>query len=135
MCATRDEMKKEAVKRMKALGIYGPAIKQFEKSNIVMVSEPNGGLYWADDDEREMIKQFEEKYGGLVYIVVRQYFEFGRCDSLLYVSKHKEEWDMDNEDINDRIPMSYTVNHDWPDGSEFGSIAVSPLVGGLVRVG
>ena len=133
MYATHEEMKQEAINRMKALSIYGPAIKQFDKDNIIMVSEPNGGLYWADDAEMEMIKQFEDEHDAVVYIVVRQYFKFGKCDSLLYVSKYKDEWEMDNEDIRDDIPMSYTVNHDWPDGSEFGSIGVRYFAGGLIR--
>lgn len=133
MYATYEEMKQEAINRMKALNIYGPAIKQFDKDNIIMVSEPNGGLYWADDAEMKMIKQFEDEHDAVVYIVVRQYFEFGKCDSLLYVSKYKDEWEMDNEDIRDDISMSYTVNHDWPDGSEFGSIGVRHFAGGLIR--
>ena len=135
MYATRKEMKQEAIKRMKVLGIYAPAIRQFQKDNIVMVSEPNGGLYWANDEEKEMIKQFEEKNEAVVYMIVRQYFEFGKCDSMLFVSKYKEEeWEMDNEDIQDNIVMSYTINHNWPDCSEFGSIGVKRFAGGLIRV-
>ena len=37
MKATREEMKAEAIKRMKKLGIYAETIKQFEKENLISI--------------------------------------------------------------------------------------------------
>ena len=134
--ATPEEMKEEAIRRMKKLNIIGDAIRQFKKEDIVMVSEPPfGGLYWYHDEEanfREM-KEFEKENGALVYMVVRAFTSFGKMDSYLFVSKYKEEWEMDNEFLDDNIAMTYTVNYDMPDCSEFGSIGIRKVSGGLLR--
>ena len=125
----------EAVKRMKTLGIFNDAIKQFQKQGIVMMSEPTGGLYWIDDEQKHLVQEFEQEYGSLVYLVVRSYTTVGRMDSFLYVSDEEEEWEMDNEDVADGYAMTFTHNYDAPWCSEFGTIAVAEKFGGLVRVG
>lgn len=133
---TREMKKEEAIKRMKALGIIDDAIKQFKNDDVVMVTEPPlGGLYWCSDEEKEMVRKFEEEHNALVYMVVRAFTQFGKMDSLLYVSDWQEEWEYENEDLRDGYAMSYTINHDMPDCSEFGSIAVKPMFGGLIRIG
>ena len=133
---TREMKKEEAIKRMKALGIIDDAIKQFKNDDVVMVTEPPlGGLYWCSDEEKEMVRKFEEEHNALVYMVVRAFTQFGEMDSLLYVSDWQEEWEYENEDLRDGYAMSYTINHDMPDCSEFGSIAVKPMFGGLIRIG
>ena len=132
---TREMKKEEAIKRMKALGIINDAIEQFKNDDIVMVTEPPlGGLYWLTNEEKEMVREFEEEHDVLVYMVVRAFTQFGKMDSLLYVSDWQEEWKYENEDLKDGYAMSYTINHDMPDCSEFGSIAVKPMFGGLIRI-
>ena len=134
MKVTREMKKEEAIKRMKALKIIDDAIKQFEKDDIVMVSEPPmGGLYWLNDEEKEMVREFEEEYNALVYMVVRSFTNFGKMDSLLFVSDYDEEYEMEMEDIKDGYVMTYTVNYDAPWCSEMGSIVVKPMFGGLLR--
>ena len=136
MNITREIKKEEAIKRMKKLNIIDDAVRQFKNEDIVMVSEPPfGGLYWLNDEEKEMVRKFEEENDALVYIVVRAFTNFGKMDSLLYVSNYEEEWEMDNEDLKDGYAMSYTINHDMPDCSEFGSIAIRSAGGGILRVG
>ena len=136
MNITREMKKEEAIKRMKKLNIIDDAVRQFKNEDIVMVSEPPfGGLYWLNDEEKEMVRKFEEENDALVYIVVRAFTNFGKMDSLLYVSDYEEEWEMDNEDLKDGYAMSYTINHDMPDCSEFGSIAICSAGGGILRIG
>lgn len=135
MSIPREIKKQEAIKRLKALNIIGDAIEQFERDDIVMVSEPPyGGLYWLNDEEKEMVEKFEEEYNALVYMVVRSFTNFGKMDSLLFVSDYDEEYEMEMEDITDGYVMTYTINHDMPMCSEMGSIVVKPMFGGLVRV-
>ena len=135
MKITREAKKEEAIKRLKALDISNDAVRQFEKDNIVMVSEPPfGGLYWLNDEEKQMVRKFEEEHDALVYMVVREFTGFGTMDSLLYVSDYEEEWEMDNVDLKDGYAMTYTINHNMTDCSEFGRIAVRPMFGGLVRI-
>ena len=135
MKVTREKKKEEAIKRMKALGIIDNAIKQFEEDDIVMVSEPPfGALYWLEDEEKEMVREFEEENNALVYMIVRAFTNFGKMDSLLFVSDYKEDWEMDHDAIVDGYVMSYTKNYDAPECSEMGSIVVKPMFGGLLRV-
>lgn len=133
MKVTREMKKEEAIKRMKALDIINDAINQFKTDDIVMVSEYMGALYWLNDEEKEMVRKFEDENDALVYMVVRSYTNFGKMDSLLFVSDYDEEWEMDHEDIKDGYVLSYTINHDMPYCSDMGSIGVKPMFGGLVR--
>lgn len=127
--------KQEAIQRMKALGIFSQTIKQF-KSGLVSYSEPPmGANYWVDDDQKKIIKEFEEENNALVYFVIRSYTEFGKLDAFLYVSDYEEEWEMDRADISDDYALAYVYNYDIPEYSEFGSVVVQNRFGGLVRVG
>ena len=127
--------KAEAIKRMEAIGIIPDAIKQFKNDDIVMVSEPPlGGLYWLNDEEKEMVRKFEQENNTLVYLVVRSFTNIGRMDNLFYVSDYDEEWFMDNADIEENYACVYVINHDMPDCSEFGTIAWKNVSGGILRV-
>ena len=130
----KEKQKAEAIKRMRKIGVIKEAIRQFEEEGIVMVSE-NGFLYWLNEDQFKMVNEFEEKYNGLVYMVIHNMTEFGELYSLLYVSQHDNEWKMDNEDLEDSIAMAYVKNVDDDFCSEFGCISIRNRFGGIVRVG
>ena len=90
MKITREEKKAEAIKRMKMLEIFPETVRQFEKQNLVSISEPPlGAFYWCDEEQRKIINQIEEEYNLLVYMGIMSYTEFGQMLSLLYVSDHK----------------------------------------------
>lgn len=131
------EVKKaEAVDRLRRMDIIEDAIIQFYEDDTVMVSKnPYGFLDELSDEQKELVKEFEAEYNGLVYLVNRCNTEFGELLSLFYVSDHEEEWDMDNEDIESGYAMVYCINIDCPDFSEFGSIAFRPVNGGVKRIG
>lgn len=136
MKITREIKKAEAIKRLRAIGIIGDAISQFKHEDTVMVSEnPYGFLYWLNDDQKQLVKEFEEEYNALVYLANFCTTEFGQLLSLLYVSDYEEEWSMDNADLSDGYAMTYCINLDCPDFSEFGSIAFRPINGGIKRIG
>lgn len=127
------KQKQEAIERMKMLKIYTQAIKEFEKENVINVSEHGGILFWLDDEQQETVKRFEEKYNAVVYHVIHNYTEFGELYSLLYVSQHEEEWDYDKDDIKHNIALCYVVNKDEESFSEFGSIGIKSQFGGVIR--
>ncbi len=127
------KQKQEAIERMKMLKIYSQAIKEFEKENVINVSEHGGILFWLDNEQQEMVKRFEEKYNAVVYHVIHNYTEFGELYSLLYVSQHEQEWDYDKDDIKHDIALCYVVNKDEENFSEFGSIGIKPQYGGVIR--
>lgn len=135
MNVLRDEKRMEAIKRMKKMNIFNNAIKQFAEDHAVMMSEPPiGGLYYLNTEQKEMVQDFENEYNALVYLVVRTHTNLGMMDSLFYVSDHKDEWEMDNENIAENLAFVYVVNHDMPDCSEFGTIAYRNVGGGILRV-
>ena len=134
MQISRERKIEEAVRRMKTLGIIDDAISQFQKDGIVMVSEPPfGALYTIDEEQKKLVEDFEKEHNAVVYMVVKCYSTIGKMDSFLYVSDYEEEWEMDNSDVSDGYPMTYTHNYDAPHCSEFGAIGVRQSFGGLLR--
>lgn len=127
-----EKQKIEAVKRMKALGLYPTVIKEFEEDGKLNLSEYNGLLYHLNDDEKEMVKTWEQDEC-LVYHVIKSQTSFGLLYSLLYVSDTEEEWEMENNDVKELTPFVYVINKTEPMFSEFGSITILPRNGGLVR--
>ncbi|MBQ9355480.1 MAG: hypothetical protein IJT84_07375 [Clostridia bacterium] len=66
MKITIEEKKREAIERMKTLKLYPNVIKEFEKENIVNMSENGGFLYWLNDEQKEIVSAFEAEHDVLV---------------------------------------------------------------------
>ena len=126
--------KQEAISRLNLLKIFPQAIKEFEQDLILNKSENDGLLFWLNETELKIVKNFENKYKALVYHVIHNYTEFGELYSLLYVSQHKEEWIYDKKDINRKNIFVYVYNVDNNSFSEFGNIGIELKNGGLVRL-
>lgn len=129
----KELQKQEAIIRMKMLDIYSQAIKEFDKEGVINKSEHGGILYWLDENEEKMVKQFEEEYKAVVYHVIHNYTDLGEMYSLLFVSKYEEEWGYDKDDLKHNIAVAYVKNIDDDFCSEFGSIGVKNMFGGLQR--
>lgn len=137
------DKKKEALKRMKNLGLMKDVIDAFKNDNVIHYSERINKqfpavLYWVTNEPRyvDAIKKFEEKYDALVYhCILTHTADWGDLFDMLYVSKHKEEWDMDNEGIKDGYVFVNSVNISEGMFSELSSIKVRPVMGGLERIG
>lgn len=128
----REIMKEEAVKRMEKLSILPEVITDF-REGIVYESD-QGFLIQLNDEQKEMVKAFEEKNGALVYLVCHEYTNIGELYDFLYISKYQEEWDADMTDLEANMPFAYVVNKSMPDCSKFGSIGILPIGGTIVRV-
>ncbi len=129
----KTEQKIEALARMKMLNLYPNIVKEFDKENIVNMSEHGGMLYWLNDEQKDLISEFEQKYNSIVYHAIHTYTEFGELISLLYVFKYEEEWQQDRDDIVEGYPLVYVINLEDDMCSEFGSIGIKQQFGGLVR--
>lgn len=131
----KEERFDEAIKRMKLLKLDKQCIEAF-KNGKVWESEGFGALYEVNDEEQKIINKFEANYKDcLVYHMIHNVYEFGECYSILYVSSDKYEWQQDKDDIKDGYVFAYVENVDDPWCSEFGSIAIKPSFGGLIRLG
>ncbi len=129
----KEKQKKEALERMKMLKLSPNIIKEFEKENIVNLSENGGILYWLDSDQQEMVDNFETEHNALVYHIIHDYTEFGELYSFLFVSQYEEEWEDEKEDLQSGYALAYVKNITDETCSEFGSICIRPQFGGLVR--
>lgn len=129
----RVKMVEEAVGRMCRLGMMPQVITKFRKQGTVLKSETAGILYDLNDEEKKAVTDWEEESGGIVYAAILSNMVFGRCLALLYVSAEDEEWELDREDLEGRVPLAYVANLDAPDCSELGSIGIASANGGLVR--
>lgn len=126
------DKKEEAIKRMEMVNLDRRCINAFKSGNV-WKSEAMGSLFELNEKEKEMVKEFEDEYKGLVYHIIYSETEFGTLYAMLYVSNHPEEWEMDNEDLKEGYPIAYVENISDPYSSEFGSIGIRPANGGLVR--
>lgn len=136
MNVSRENKKREAIARMKALKLFAPCIKAFKNNDEVQLSEMTGGLYEFSGNAEltAKVKEFEAEHNALVYHVIHTFTQFGELYNFLYVSDHEEEWMLDNEDIKENYALCYVWNKDDDWCSEFGTIAVRQKFGGLVRI-
>ena len=123
----------EALLRMKKLHLHENAVKEFYEEGKLNKSE-HGILYWLDEKEQNMIKEWEKETGCMVYHVILDEFEFGTCYSFLYVSEYSEEWTEDDKWLEQGCPIAYVMNVTRSDYSEFGSIGIRPAYGGVLRI-
>lgn len=140
MKVSREIKKVEAINRMKELGLFAPCIKAFKDRDEVQLSEQTGGLYEFSIDKEltTRVQEFEKKNNALVYHVIhtpmRLDSEVMDMYNFLYVSDYQEEYEVDNADIKEGYVFAYVWNKTIDYFSEFGSIAVKGMFGGLVRV-
>lgn len=131
----KKEIFDEAIERMKLLKLSKQCIKAFTDGKI-WESEGLGALYELTDEEQNIVDKFQKEHEGCyVYHMIHNVFPFGECYSMLYVSSDVDEWQRDKEDIKDGYVFAYVYNKDDEWCSEFGSIAIRPSFGGLIRLG
>ena len=128
--------KEEAIKRMKALDLYNPYIKAFKDKDEIFMSEMTGGVYEFSENTELVakVKSFEKENDALVYHVIRTMTQFGELYNFLYVSDYKEEWGIDNSDIEAGYALAYVWNKTDEWCAEFGTIGVVGKFGGIVRI-
>lgn len=128
----RKKMIREAVARMKMLDICPDAIREFKEQSIVNYSD-YGSLFWLPPRFQRAVKEFEEMDGGLVYHCIYNNLVFGECLTMLYISPHPEEWQVDRDDLIVGGAVAYVHNFTNPDFSEVGGVGVKPCFGGVLR--
>lgn len=141
MEASYEEMKAEAIRRMKQLGLIRDCIEKFDRYGLAMYSErcnlcgywKFGDLFDADEAMEKSIDEFNKTYDALVYAVIRNYTELGIMDTYLFVSKNKDEWVYDDRLMAENAQYAYVKTHGSSWGGEFGRVGVRPAGGGLLR--
>ena len=128
--------KSEAVRRLKKIDYFEDHLENFIKEDIIYRTEFDGVEFFLSEEEKEHVSTFENKHGALVFHVIKSLTEFGTLYSLLYVSRHEEEWSTDFNlisDLNEIEAFAYVLNITVPDFSEFGYIRIKNRIGGIIR--
>lgn len=136
--------KQEAIKRLKILQqvykLHPNILKELQQDNKIYYSERinkiyDGVLYWLDNRTEfvEAVKEIENKYNIYVYHVILSHTEFGDWLNLLYISDEPDKWEIERLEL--KIGMPFVYVHDFSEyGSEFGTIEIAGVNGGLTRV-
>ena len=131
----KEKIFNECLERMEILKLSKQCINAF-KSGKIWESENIGALYEVNEEEQEIINNFEKEHEGYkVYHLIHNITEFGELYNIFYVSNVENEWKEDKEDLKQDYAFVYVYNKsaDWC--SEFGSIAIKKNIGGLIRIG
>ena len=145
MTTTKTEIKNEAINRINALiekcKLNPNVLKYFKEDKVYYSYLTASGFMGSidtisyDKDYEQAVRDFEDKHPDcIVYHAIESITTQGKLLSLLYVSSDKEDWESERLESNSSI-MSYVLNIDNPDLSEFGYIAIDGFMksGALVR--
>ena len=137
MClkTNKEMMKEEAIKRMKILQLHKNVLDDFMNENKLNKSDsPLGSLYWLDEEEIKIVKDFEKRHNVLVYHVIHTFSNLGETYELLFVTTEKEEWENEKRDLKNGYAFAQVIVIDYDPNSEMGYIGVESKNGGIVRV-
>ena len=129
----REKQKAEAIERMKLLELCPQIVSAFKKEEVIYKSEFFGILYWLDEDEKKIVKDFEDKTNSVVYHIVKSYTPLGCMLSIFFVSDDEYEWQLNKECMKNGVQLCYVKNMDINEWSEFGYISFQKISGGLMR--
>ena len=129
----RAKQEAEAVERMKLLELYPQVVNEFEKKQVLYKSEFFGILYWLDEDEKKIVKDFEDETHAVVYHIIKSLTPCGTMLSIFYVSDEESEWPLDKESMENGVQLCYVKNMLIDEWSEFGYISFQKCNGGLMR--
>lgn len=125
----KDELKEEALERLKILKLYKKVIPDFKNQDKVNKFDfIDGEIHSLNLDERNIVKKFEFDNKALVFLVLKTENLGKAVYDLLYVNENIEYWDIEKSDLRNGYATSYTIN-DYPDSY---LIRIS-LVNGIVR--
>lgn len=141
---SREAMKDEALDRMELLGLPPYAKAAFKVDDYLTLSDISDKVCQSrvdgvPEDIKKLIKEFEEKFGALIFHVIHTIglYEGTETYDCLSVSPYGSDWDYERylmEDRGDMWSMSYNINVTVPDWSESGSIKIENHSGVFKRV-
>ena len=119
---------------MKILMLHQNVIDDFINENKLNKSEtPLGSLYWLDEKEIEMVKDFETRHNAVVYHIIHTFSNLGETYELLFITKEKEEWEVEKVDLKNGFALAQVIVVNYSPNSEMGYIGIESRNGGLVR--
>lgn len=136
---------KQAMERLEILEkeylLHENVLKEFREDGTIYYSENLGGafsgiLYWlANKDEYvEKVRKIEQERNIFVYHCILNHTMDGDLLTMLYVSEYQDEWEFEKNDLKNGCTDAYVCNLNYDIDSEFGSVQITGVNGGLVRV-
>ncbi len=116
---------------MKKLGLPQFVIKDFNKG--ILCKSEYGIFSHLTDEEKTIVKNFEEEWRGKIYFLTKTHTDFGTMLECFYVCKDFQEWYMDHLDFENGCSMCYVRNLTYPENSEIGYIAFEKFANSIVR--
>ena len=132
--ASKEELKEQALKSMKLLHLHKNVINEFKEDQTLNRSEYFGALYWLTDEQKKIVKEFEEEYGYLVYHVILNQSPVGEVITLLHIPTEKMFWKQEFDDLAKGKVFAYVVYPKAQAYTEFYNIKIRPQFGGVVRL-
>ena len=126
---SKKQMMAEAVRRMHRIGLSEDCICDFEQKGRLSCFTADAEYMHLTDEELERIRQFEKSEEVMVYMVLRADFGYGVMDSLFYVNWYKNQWILEDGDLDWGYAQTYTINYDIPKYSGYGRIAFAKMPG------
>ena len=130
--ASEEEMKAYALSCAEKIHIQKPARDQFLEGKLLC--SDYGIVRELKAEEKQVVEAYLNTYGGIVYHCITTDASFGRLLNLLIVSQYPSDWECDDQFLKHGRVYAYVWNYDFPDCSEFGTIAVEPYGEGLFRI-
>ena len=132
--ATFEEMREEAISRMKAISLYPEIIEYFKEEGEPQVYEPpQGAGYALEEDELDEVHETESDRGILIWGVIRLFTKLSGVDTTidhyLFVSSNKDDWEDERRDLNEGTPFVYTSVKEYP-LKDYGHINIYMSPGG-----
>lgn len=125
------DLKNEAIFRLKKLKVDKLIIDNFEIKNEIMCSYQNGFVGELSDFQKSIVRDVESR-GGVCYHCLEVDTRFKKLLICLYVSLFREEWEQDRLDIYKHIIFTYVYDYLQPELSKFKTLKVLNKHGSLV---
>ena len=134
----QSSQKKEAISRMKTLGLSAIIVDDYKETGLPQIYEPPyGASYYPDEEEDSvLLKEINslKKRGYLVWGIIRCTMSYNRkpvtVDCMLFVSGDKKEWPAERNDLYNGFPFVFTCCKEIPSLHDHGSISIYMSEGG-----
>ena len=135
----------QAIERLEILEkeylLHENVLKEFKEDGTIYYSENLGGafsgiLYWLENKNEyvEKVRKIEKERNIFVYHCILNHTIDGDLLTMLYISEYQDEWEYEKNDLKNGCIDVYVCNLSRDIDSEFGSVQITCVNGGLVRV-
>ena len=141
----RNLQMQQAIERLEILEkeylLHENVLKEFKENGTIYYSENLGGafsgiLYWLENKNEyvEKVRKIEKERNIFVYHCILNHTIDGDLLTMLYISEYQDEWEYEKNDLKNGCIDVYVCNLSRDIDSEFGSVQITCVNGGLVRV-